>query len=39
MMLFVDPLKRIAVENALEDLEGTIHPFKFTQEGTQSWKV
>lgn len=39
MMLFVDPLKRLAVESALADLEGSIHPFKFTQEGTQSWKV
>ncbi|MGF1723869.1 hypothetical protein [Photobacterium nomapromontoriensis] len=39
MMLFVDPLKRLAVEAALDDLDGEIHPFKFTQEGTQSWKV
>ncbi|KHT64187.1 dehydrogenase [Photobacterium gaetbulicola] len=39
MMIFVDPLKRIAVETALADLEGEIHSFNFTQEGTQSWKV
>lgn len=39
MMLFVDPIRRLDVEKALKDLDGHIQPFRFTQQGTQSWTV
>ncbi len=39
MMLFVDPIRRLEVERALKELDGHIHPFRFTQQGTQSWTV
>ncbi|MGR5237541.1 GHMP family kinase ATP-binding protein [Vibrio alfacsensis] len=39
MMLFVDPVRRLDVVRALEELDGHIQPFRFTQQGTQSWTV
>ncbi len=39
MMLFVDPTRRLDVEKALSTLDGHIQPFRFTQQGTQSWTV
>ncbi|WP_417801200.1 hypothetical protein [Tenacibaculum sp.] len=39
MMLFVDPIYRLKVERLLEELEGKVQPFRFTQQGTQSWRV
>ncbi|MBC7003554.1 dehydrogenase [Photobacterium sp. BZF1] len=39
MMLFVDPIRRLDVERALKELDGHIQPFRFTQQGTQSWTV
>ncbi|MGR5069426.1 GHMP family kinase ATP-binding protein [Vibrio alfacsensis] len=39
MMLFVDPIRRLDVERALNELDGHIQPFRFTQQGTQSWTV
>lgn len=39
MMLFVDPIYRIDVEKALREFDGHIQPFRFTNEGTQSWTV
>ncbi len=39
MMLFVDPIYRIQVERVLGELDGKVQPFRFTQQGTQSWRV
>lgn len=39
MMLFVDPIRRLDVERALQGLDGHIQPFRFTQQGTQSWTI
>lgn len=39
MMLFVDPVRRLDVERALKELDGHVQPFRFTQQGTQSWTV
>lgn len=39
LMLFVDPVRRLEVENVLRQLDGLIQPFRFTQQGTESWSV
>lgn len=39
MMLFVDPIRRLEVENILSKLDGRVQPFRFTQQGTQSWNA
>ncbi len=39
MMLFVDPIRRLEVERALKEFDGHLQPFRFTQQGTQSWTV
>ncbi len=39
MMLFVDPIRRLEVERALKTFDGHIQPFRFTNQGTQSWTV
>ncbi|MFV0448234.1 MAG: hypothetical protein ACK5MF_07200 [Vibrio sp.] len=39
MMLFVDPIRRVQVERVLSELDGKVQPFRFTQQGTQSWRV
>ncbi len=39
MMLFVNPIHRVQVERLLHELDGKVQPFRFTQQGTQSWRV
>ncbi|MFW8590627.1 dehydrogenase [Glaciecola sp. 2405UD65-10] len=39
IMMFVEPTKRLDVINALKDSQGEFYRFKFTNEGTQTWKI
>lgn len=39
MMIFVKPENKIDVLNALEQHDGTVHKFQFTNEGAFSWTI
>lgn len=39
VMIFVDPEERLKVVRALEQFEGRIHKFRFTDEGAYSWTI
>lgn len=39
MMFFVDPVRRMAVIHALENLSGNVFNCHFTKHGTQGWRV
>lgn len=39
MMLFVDPVSKVAVQNALAGFDGDFYRFHFTKEGAQGWVV
>ncbi len=39
MMLFVDPVSKVAVQNALAEFDGDFYRFNFTKEGAQGWVV
>ena len=39
MMLFVEPTKKVAVEQSLSNMAGTFYRFHFTKEGAQAWVV
>ena len=39
MMLFVDPVSKVAVQNALAGFDGEFYRFHFTKEGAQGWVV
>ena len=39
VMLIVDPLKRVGVIRALEQLPGQVLPCHFTHEGVQTWSI
>ncbi len=39
MMFIVDPIKRLNVVRALNELEGRVLNFHFTNNGTQGWRI
>ena len=39
MMIFIKPEDRLNIEAALNDFEGNIKPFEFTNEGVVSWTI
>jgi D-glycero-alpha-D-manno-heptose-7-phosphate kinase len=39
MMLLVDPVRRMDVIRALQQLPGRIYNCHFTKYGTQGWKI
>ena len=39
MMIFVDPIHRFNVINALSGFPGKFFPFQFTQQGVEAWTV
>ena len=39
MYFIIDPIKKIGLERALNELEGMVVPFRFEKEGAISYKV
>jgi D-glycero-alpha-D-manno-heptose-7-phosphate kinase len=39
MMLFIDPVKRLAIEACLREFGGESYRFHFTQQGAQGWSA
>ena len=39
MMIFVDPIDRLSVIQALSKYNGQCHRFQFTEKGAESWRV
>jgi len=39
LMIFVDPLQRFNVINALSGYSGQFHRFQFTHQGVEAWTV